>query len=153
MSFLKDLGIGGLSGAMSGGGNPLAGAMGGLSGMVGGPMSGIGILKMLMGGGDDKSGEKSTTQVNPGYTPSTPQPNGAARGLGRAIGADPSRISSIATSIGRGANAVASAGGAQGGYEAAPQMPIINNQMQLLDPRIIQQLMRHFNGGGTGQIQ
>jgi hypothetical protein len=104
---------------------------------------GIGKLFGGQGGGDEKSG----AQVNPGYTP---KPNAAATGLGRMINVSPDRISKIATSVGAGANQIASAGGAQPGYAPPPQMPTVNNHMQLLNPEILQQLMRHFSGNSAG---
>jgi hypothetical protein len=43
--------------------------------------------------------------------------------LGNLIGADPSRISSIANSIGTGMNGIAAAGGAAPGYNAPGHAP------------------------------
>lgn len=142
MSFLSGLGGGmasGLAGGLSaigGGGNPLAGAMGGLSGIAGNPMSGIGILKSLFGGGGG-GGESEAAK-----------PNAAASGLGKLIGVDPAKISSIASSIGGGMNQIAQAGGAQAGYAAPPQaeLPAINNHMQMMDPKILQALVQYFQG-------
>lgn len=128
MSFLAGLG-GPLAGALGGAITPASGL-----GMAGGPMSGIGILSKLFGGG--------------GGGDASPQPNAAASGLGKLIGVDGAKISSIADSIGKGMNKIAAAGGAQTGYAApeAPQLPAVNNHMQLLDPKILQELVRYFSG-------
>lgn len=164
MSFLKGL-SGSLAGALGGAINPASGL-----GMAGGPLSGIGALgssgwnpitgllgSILGGGGEGGSGgdakgsggdggQSGVPQVNPGYTP-----NAAASGLGKLIGADPGKISSIADSVGKGMNMIAEGGGAPSGYAAAPQTPAVNNHMQLLDPRILQALVQHFGGAGTGR--
>ena len=66
---------------------------------------------------------------------------GAAGALGSLTGADPSRISSIANSIGTAANGIAAAGGAAPGY-AAPQQP--NNYMQYADPNSLQAILSKF---------
>jgi hypothetical protein len=73
--------------------------------------------------------------------------NAAASGLGHLIGVDPSRISSIAGTIGKGMNGIAAGGGASPGY-ADPGLPDVNNHMQLLDPAILQAIIQHFQGGG-----
>lgn len=78
--------------------------------------------------------------------PAAPPANAAASGLGRMIGVDPSRISSIADSVGKGMNMIAAGGGAQGGYAPAPELPAVNNHMQLMDPKILQALVAHFGG-------
>ncbi len=80
--------------------------------------------------------------------------NWAASGLGKLIGVDPAKISSIANSIGGGMNQIAQGGGAAPSY-AAPELPApaVNNHMQLLDPRILQALVQHFSGGGQGAIR
>lgn len=77
-----------------------------------------------------------------------PQPNAMASGLGKLIGVDPGKISSIADSVGKGMNMIAQGGGAQGGYAApeVPQLPAVNNHMQLLDPKILQSLVQYFGG-------
>jgi hypothetical protein len=77
--------------------------------------------------------------------------SGAASGLGHLIGADPSRISSIANSIGTGMNGIAAAGGAAPGYaapghSAAPSAAAPDNHMQLLDQDVIQQIIQQFAG-------
>lgn len=148
MSFLKGLG-GPLAGGLGGAITPLSGL-----GQIGGPMSGIGLLSRLFGKGDGGEGESSPQPAAPA-APAAPQPNAAASGLGRLIGADPARISSIADSVGKGMNMIAQGGGAQGGYAAPEQAPLpaVNNHMQLLDPKILQALVQHFSGGGRGQIQ
>ena len=139
MSFLKGL-AGPLAGGLGGAITPASGL-----GMVGGPMSGLGALKALFGGkGKDGSAPPPVQDVIP--TPAAPPPNAAASGLGRLIGADPARISSIAGNIGRGMNQIASAGGAQEGY-AAPELPAVNNHMQLLDPKVLQALVQYFGQG------
>ncbi len=159
MSFLAGLG-GPLAGALGGAISPASGL-----GMAGGPLSGLGALSGLMGkgggeynpllgilgsalfGGKGDGGGEGGSSPAPVAAPVAPPPNAAASGLGKLIGADPARISSIATSLGRGANQIAEAGGAQGGY-TAPELPAVNNHMQLLDPKILQALVRHFSGGG-----
>lgn len=118
------------------------------------------FLKPLLGGAAGGSG---LTEGIMGFAPvaRTPAPavaapNAAATGLGRLINVSPERISKIAGGVGQGANQIAGAGGAQGGYEAPqmPQLPAVNNHMQLLNPEILQQLMRHFSGNSAmGQIQ
>lgn len=77
-------------------------------------------------------------------------PNSAATGLGHLFGADPSRISSIANSVGTAANGIADAGGATAGYQA-PQQP--NNYMQLLDPAVLHAIYAKFGGGIPAQRQ
>jgi hypothetical protein len=72
------------------------------------------------------------------------QPNSMDAGLGRLIGADPSRIGTIADRIGTAANGIAAAGGAAQSY-AAPQQP--NNYMQLLDPNVLRAIYAQFGGG------
>lgn len=67
--------------------------------------------------------------------------NGAATGLGHMIGVDPSRISELAGKIGAGMNAVASAGGADPGYQA-PVQP--TNYLQNLDPNMLQSILDRF---------
>lgn len=126
MGFLKDL-----AGPLAGGAiNPASGL-----GMAGGPMSGLGLLKLLGGGGG--GGEEAVPAA-------APAPNGMAKGLGNLIGADPSRVADIAGSIGKGMNGIAAAGGAQGGYQGVPELPAVNNHMQLLDPKVLQALIQHF---------
>ncbi len=137
MSFLAGLG-GPLAGALGGAISPASGL-----GMAGGPLSGIGMLSKLFGGGGGGESEAA-------------KPNAAASGLGKLIGVDPEKISSIANSIGGGMNQIAQAGGAQGGYAAPPQVqqaPAVNNHMQLLDPNILQALVRHFSGNYAGGQQ
>lgn len=78
---------------------------------------------------------------------------GASGALGNLVGADPSRISSIAGRIGTGMNGIAAAGGAAPGYTApghAPGAPAaggaapVDNHMQLLDPDTLQQIIQQF---------
>jgi len=130
MSFLAGLG-GPLAGALGGAISPVSGL-----GMAGGPMSDLGALSALFGKGGG------------GGEAAAPQANAAATGLGKLIGVDPGRISSIADSIGKGMNQIAQGGGAQGGY-AAPQLPDapVQNHLQLLDPAVIQALIQRFGGG------
>lgn len=75
--------------------------------------------------------------------------NPMATGLGRLIGADPSRVSTIADRIGTGMNMIAAGGGATAGYDgsAAPQP---NNYLQLLDPSVLQALVARFRPASTG---
>lgn len=136
MSFLAGMG-GPLAGALGGAINPTSGL-----GMAGGPMSGLGALSALFG---NKGGGGSPA-------PTAPQPNAAATGLGKLIGVDGAKISSIADSVGKGMNMIAQGGGAQAGYAApeAPQLPAVNNHMQLLDPKILQELVRYFSGNNAG---
>lgn len=136
MSFLKSL-----AGPLAGGAiNPASGL-----GMAGGPLSGIGALAALIGNkGGGEGGASPTVQD---VIPTGPKPNAAATGLGKIIGVDGAKISSIADSVGKGMNQIAAGGGAPEGY-AAPQLPAVNNHMQLLDPNILQALVRHFSGGG-----
>lgn len=135
MSFLAGMG-GPLAGALGGAINPTSGL-----GMAGGPTGGIGMLSKLFGGG---GGDDS------------PQPNAAASGLGKLIGVDPAKISSIAQSIGGGMNQIAQGGGASPGYAAPPQAapsaqaPTMNNILQGLNPEIIQALIRSFSGNSAG---
>lgn len=70
---------------------------------------------------------------------------GAANGLGRLFGADPSRISSIANSVGTAANGIAQAGGATQGY-ANPQQQQPNNYLQFMDPSTLQAIMAKMGG-------
>lgn len=79
-----------------------------------------------------------------GAAASAAAPNIAAQGLGHLIGVDPSRVASLASSIGKGMNQVAAAGGA--GSEAPPLAP--QNHLQLLDPAVLQALIQRFGGGG-----
>lgn len=79
---------------------------------------------------------------------------GASGALGNLVGADPSRISSIANRIGTGMNGIAAAGGAAPGYSAPGHAPIpaaggaapVDNHMQLLDQDVIQQIIQQFAG-------
>lgn len=130
MSFLAGLG-GPLAGALGGAITPVSGL-----GMAGGPLSGLGALGALFGKGGGG-----------GEAAATPQPNAAATGLGKLIGVDAAKISSIADSIGKGMNQIAQGGGASAGY-AAPEIPAARpaNHLQLLDPSIIQALLRQFGG-------
>lgn len=148
MSFLKGLG-GPLAGGLGGAITPASGL-----GMAGGPMSGLGLLEMLFGGKDKGGGGESATPpaVAAPTAPAAPPANAAATGLGRLIGADPARISSIARSVGGGMNQIAAAGGAQEGY-AAPELPAVNNHMQLMDPKILQALVQYFRPSARGQNQ
>lgn len=82
-------------------------------------------------------------------TAATVAPNAAATGLGKLIGADPTRIASIAHNIGGGMNQIAAAGGGQGAYQD-PGLPPVQNHLQLLDPAVLQALIQHFGGGGGG---
>lgn len=129
MSFLAGLG-GPLAGALGGAITPASGL-----GMAGGPMSGLGALAALFG----KGGGNGAAQ------PAQPQPNAAATGLGKLIGVDAAKISSIADSIGKGMNQIAAAGGVNQGY-AAPELPRPNNHLQLLDSNTLQALLRAFGG-------
>ena len=134
MSFLAGMG-GPLAGALGGAISPASGL-----GMAGGPLSGLGALGALFGKG---GGEAAA----PAAAPAAPQANAAATGLGKLIGVDPGKISSIADSVGKGMNMIAQGGGAQGGY-AAPelQQPAVNNHLQLLDPKVLQALVQYFSG-------
>ena len=79
------------------------------------------------------------------------QANGAATGLGHMFGADPSRISMIADRIGKASNGIASAGGADQGYDgtAAP-----NNYLQTLDPTVMRAIMAKFGPAqNTGYVR
>lgn len=71
--------------------------------------------------------------------------SGAATGLGHLLGADPSRISSIASSIGTGMNGIAAAGGATPGY-AGQQPAQPNNFMQLSNPEWLRTIMAQMGG-------
>jgi len=135
MSFLKGLG-GPLAGGLGGAITPLSGL-----GQIGGPMSGIGLLGMLLGKG--KGGDSPAPQP---AAPAVPPPNAAATGLGRMIGVDGAKISSIADSVGKGMNMIAQGGGAQAGYQPAPELPAVNNHLQLMDPKILQALTQYFGG-------
>lgn len=71
------------------------------------------------------------------------QANSASTGLGHLLNVDPSRISSIANGIGRAANGIATAGGAEAGYDgSAAQQP--NNYLQNLDPTVLRAIMAKF---------
>lgn len=140
MSFLSNLG-GGLGGMLSGGAGGAITPLSGL-GQVGGPLSGIGLLKSLFGGGGGGGGE--------GAAPAAvedPKANAAAMGLGKLIGVDPGKISSIADSVGKGMNMIAQGGGAAGGY-AAPELPQAApaNHLQLLDDNVLRALLQRFSG-------
>jgi hypothetical protein len=138
MSFLKGAGLGDILGTISPGLGALTGkGLGAELLPILSPALGLSGLFGHHGGGDDKSAAE----------PAAPAPNGAATGLGHLLGVDPSRISSIAGGVGKAANQIATAGGAQGGY-AAPEMPAINNHMQMLDPAVLRALIAHFSGGG-----
>ena len=69
------------------------------------------------------------------------QANSASTGLGHLLNVDPSRISMIANGVGRAANGIATAGGADAGYDgsAAP-----NNYLQNLDPTVLRAIMAKF---------
>lgn len=69
----------------------------------------------------------------------------ASSGLGHLLDVEPSRVSMIADRIGKAANGIAAAGGADQGYggQAAPT-PI--NFLQSLDPRVMQALSDRFAG-------
>lgn len=69
--------------------------------------------------------------------------NPAAAGLGHLFNADPSRISSIADRIGRGANMIAAGGGAAPGYAAPPEMAPANH-LQMIDPAVLRSIMDRF---------
>lgn len=134
---------------------PLAGALGGAIspasglGMAGGPLSGIGALSALFGKGGSAAGDAAAAAVAPTQTaPAAPQANAAATGLGKLIGVDPGKISSIADSVGKGMNMIAQGGGAQGGYAAPeqPALPDVKNHMQLLDPAVLRALVQYFGG-------
>lgn len=86
-------------------------------------------------------------KLAPVATAASPTANAAATGLGKLIGVDPGKISSIADNVGKGMNMIAQGGGAQGGY-AAPELPApaVNNHMQLMDPKILQALVQYFGG-------
>jgi hypothetical protein len=74
-------------------------------------------------------------------------PTGAATGLGKLLGADPSRIGDIAGGIGKVANGVASAGGATPAYaDPGLQSMAPDNHMQLLDNAVLQRLISQFGG-------
>lgn len=128
MSFLKPLApLFGLGGMAAAGQIPMKALA---------PLGGITGMLLAGGGGGDKGAA------------ATPQPNAAATGLGKLLGVDPGRISSIADSVGKGMNQIAQGGGAAGGY-AAPQLPDapVQNHLQLLDPTVIQALIQRFGGG------
>lgn len=129
MSFLKPLLGGPLAGAAGGAITPVSGL-----GMAGGPLSGLGALKTLLGGGGE------------GAAP-TPKPNAAATGLGKLLGVDGAKISSIANSVGKGMNQIAEAGGANAAYQA-PELPAVsaNNYLQSLDPAVLRALLQQFGG-------
>lgn len=144
MSFLNGLG-GGLGGMLSGG---LGGAITPLSGLgqIGGPLSGIGLLKSLFGGGGGGGGGDGESAAP--AAAEAPKANAAAMGLGKLIGVDPGKISSIADSVGKGMNMIAQGGGAAGGY-AAPELPQARpvNHLQLLDDNVLRALLQRFGGG------
>ena len=75
-------------------------------------------------------------------------PNGAAMGLGHLLGADPSRISSIADRVGQVSNRIAGMGGAEQGYQPMQ----MNNIMQKLDPAVLQALIEQFQSSQIGNI-
>lgn len=148
MSFLK--GLGGALGTISPGLGMMTGK--GLGGALGGAIGGggwnpiTGLLGSLLGGGKGGGDEGGSTPAP--AAPPAPTANAAATGLGRLIGVDAGKISSIADSVGKGMNMIAAGGGAQGGYAAPeqPALPAVNNHMQLLDPKILQALIAHFRG-------
>lgn len=81
--------------------------------------------------------------------------NGASTGLGHMLGVDPSRISSIANSIGTGMNGIAAAGGAPQAYggQAGPQQPV-NNYMQMMDPTVLKAILAKFGPAqNTGMVR
>jgi hypothetical protein len=72
--------------------------------------------------------------------------NPLATKLGRLIGEDPGDVSNFASRLGTGMNMIAAGGGADPGYSGpAPAQPV--NHLQKLDPRIMQMIMRNFQGG------
>lgn len=74
-------------------------------------------------------------------------PTAGAMGLGKLLGADPSRIGQIAGGIGKAANGIATAGGATPGYDAPQLQPTgPDNHMQLLDNAVLQRLIQQFGG-------
>lgn len=72
--------------------------------------------------------------------------NPISTGLGRALGADPSRVSMIADRIGNAANGIAAAGGAEQGYggQAGPPQGLPANYMQMMDPTVMRAIMAKF---------
>jgi hypothetical protein len=73
--------------------------------------------------------------------------NPGAAGLGHLLGADPSRVSSIADRIGQGMNGIAQAGGATPGYASPDQS--VNNHLQLLDPEVLRSIIAKFRPSPT----
>lgn len=83
---------------------------------------------------------------------------GAAGGLGHLLGADPSRISSIADRIGTASNLIAQGGGAAPAYQApqhaaappagAPGAGGFGNVMQFLTPDSLEHIRSLFGGYG-----
>lgn len=71
---------------------------------------------------------------------------GLANAAGKLFGTSGSRISEIAGRIGSGANQIAAAGGAQPGYQAAPEAPQAApvNYLQMLDPAALQSIIQQF---------
>lgn len=84
----------------------------------------------------------SSMNVNNGlltsaYSPSMAQGNGATNFLAQLLGVSPSGVSSTADSIGNGMNAIANAGGAQGGYNSYLQNAGFNNVLQRMSQGIV----------------
>lgn len=158
MSFLK--GLGGALGTISPGLGMMTGK--GLGGEIAGggynPL--LGLLGSALFGGKKDGGESSSPVAAEPAQPAAPAPNAAASGLGKLIGVDGAKISSIADSVGKGMNMIAQGGGARGGYVAPQQSPLpqVNNYMQLMDPKVLQALVQYFGGGnrsgnvGAGRV-
>jgi hypothetical protein len=149
MSFLKGIGLGDVLGTIS----PGLGAITGKG--LGADL--LPMLSPLMGmltGHHDGGHEGGAGPIDPGMSSPTaqsgPAPNFAASGLGHALGVDPSRVASIAGTVGSAANQIAAAGGAQGGYQnpgvQGAALPTVNNHLQMLDPQVLRALIQHFSG-------
>lgn len=69
---------------------------------------------------------------------------GLAGGVGHLFGTDGAHVSSLADRIGKGANMIASGGGATAGYDGSAAAPQIDNHLQMLDPNILQSIIARF---------
>lgn len=123
---------------------PLLGSAGGA--LMNNPNLGLGLVGLLGLGGKGGGGGGGETAAAAPVAPADPQANAAAMGLGKLIGVDPGKISSIADSVGKGMNMIAQGGGAPASYQT-PELPAVNNHLQLLDNNTLQALLRQFLGG------
>jgi hypothetical protein len=149
MSFLKGIGLGDVLGTIS----PGLGAITGKG--LGADL--LPMLSPLMGmltGHHDGGHEGGAGPIDPGMSSpaaqSGPAPNFAASGLGHALGVDPSRVASIAGTVGKRGEPNRSGRRCAGGLSKprlqGAALPAVNNHLQMLDPQVLRALIQHFSG-------